>query len=378
MLQWAFTMKIKTITCHDLYNYGSSLQAYALMKYLMNLGHDVEIIDYKPDYLTQRYNLFALSPRLSNNAALKFFYYAVKIPLRLISYRPRKKAFDWFTNNYLSVTTRTYHSNEELEADPPQADIYFAGSDQIWNTLYPNGKDPAFYLQFSSNTSVKASYAASFSINYIEKNYVERVKLWLQTLDYISVRESTGLSILRSVGLQGVQVMDPVFLLSSDEWQKLATGGRAFKDYILLYDFENNPVIENFAKKLSQKTGYQLVSITDWFKLKYANKNINNASPCDFLKLLINSSVFISNSFHGTAFSIIFNKEFYTFKRINQEVNSRMKDLLFSLELGNRMVTNEMQVDITDKINYNNVNAILNDKILFSKKYLDCVCNCRI
>ncbi len=367
-------MKIKTITCHNVYNYGASLQAYALMKYLENLGHEVEIIDYKPNYLSQRYNLWAISPKWSKYILFKLLYYALKIPERLINDLPRKKAFDIFTKENLKLTINTYHTNEELKVEIPQADVFIAGSDQIWNSMYPNGKDPAFYLNFAPKKAVKASYAPSFSIDYIEKGFEEQVKLWLQNLDYISVREATGLSILRSIGMQGIQVVDPVFLLDAYEWSKLAREGLIKSKYILIYDFENNPTIEKFAKYISIKTGFPIVSIKDYLKQRYANKTIINASPWDFIGLIKNCEFLISNSFHGTAFSIIFNKEFYTFNRMHQKINSRMKDLLSSLGLENRLVKEENQIDISNLIDYVKVNTLLSEKISISKKYLYHIC----
>lgn len=368
-------MKIKTITCHEVYNYGASLQAYALMKYLENLGHDVEIIDYKPDYLSRRYNYWFISPQWSGDFFLRLIYYALKVPGRLIRYIPRKKAFDRFTKKNLNLTDNTYHTNEELKANVPFADVYIAGSDQIWNSTYPNGKDPAFYLDFALEDSVKASYAASFSADYIEKGYEEKVKFWIQKLDYVSVRETTGLSILQSIGLQGVQVMDPVFLLPESDWKKLAKEDLITGKYILIYDFENNPAIETFAKKISGETGYPIVSIKDDSDQFYADKIFRNASPWDFLGLIKNSEIFISNSFHGAAFSIIFNKEFYTFKRMYHQVNSRMIDLFSSLGIENRLVGEETQFNITKRIDYHKVNVLMDEKILFSKKYLNKVCN---
>jgi hypothetical protein len=357
------------------YNYGASLQAYALMKYLETLGHDVEIIDYMPEYLSRRYNLWFISSQWSGNFFLKLVYFALKVPGRFIHYMPRKKAFDRFTKKYLKLTTRTYHSNEELKADVPFADIYIAGSDQIWNSKYPNGKDPSFYLDFALNDSVKASYAASFSVNHIEKGYEEQVKLWIKKLDHISVRELTGLTILESIGIQGVQVLDPVFLLPESFWCNMAKEIKIKGKYILIYDFENNPAIEHFAKEISTKTGYPIIAIKDDSDQYYANKLIKNASPLDFIGLIKNCEIFISNSFHGAAFSIIFNKEFYTFNRMYHEVNSRMKDLLYLLGIENRLVIKETQIEFEDKIDYFKVNALLSEKIMFSKKYLDQVCS---
>ena len=113
-------MKICTITCHDVYNVGASLQAYALQTYLKSLGHDVKIIDYKPDYLSKDYRLDIVRNPKYDKPLLKQAYLLATLPGRL-RVLPRKKAFDSFTAKYLDLTRR-YVSNEELKADPPEAD----------------------------------------------------------------------------------------------------------------------------------------------------------------------------------------------------------------------------------------------------------------
>ena len=162
-------MKIKTITCHDVYNAGASLQAYALQRYLMSLGHEVFIIDYKPFYL-EHYILWGGAYGKYNKPLIKEAYSLAHLPKRIAAwFELRKRNFDGFTRKYLNVTKKTYTNNNELKINPPDADIFFAGSDQIWNTMFSNGKDPAFYLDFVSDGAIKASYAASFATTSIEK-----------------------------------------------------------------------------------------------------------------------------------------------------------------------------------------------------------------
>jgi len=133
-------MKIKTITCHDVYNVGAGLQAYALSEYLQQQGHEVEIIDYKPDYLSRRYNLRVVdNPRYEKPLPLKILYLVFKLPKRLWE-RQGKRDFDAFREKYLKLTRR-YYSLEQLKADPPPADVMIAGSDQIWNPLFQNGRN---------------------------------------------------------------------------------------------------------------------------------------------------------------------------------------------------------------------------------------------
>lgn len=121
-------MKIKTITCHNVYNAGASLQAYALAEYLKQLGHDIEIIDYVPDYL-RHYKLYGVGNSAYNKPFLKEAYQLAKLPGRLLArYGKRKHRFDDFTKNYLPLTEKHYSSNEELKRCPPEADVYIAAA----------------------------------------------------------------------------------------------------------------------------------------------------------------------------------------------------------------------------------------------------------
>src|SRR5262249_6436078 len=120
----SLNMKVCTLTSHDVYNHGAILQAYALMKYLSNCGHDVEIIDYKTAYLKDVYHLFNIhNPAWDKNPITRFIYLSIKIPSRL-SHLKRKKAFERFKDSFLRVTSHRYASNDELKANIPEADAY--------------------------------------------------------------------------------------------------------------------------------------------------------------------------------------------------------------------------------------------------------------
>ena len=216
-------MKINTITCHDVYNHGASLQAYALMNYLIQQGHDVEIINYKPDYLSGHYKLFSISnPKWEKNFLTKIIYWSLKVPGRIPGLK-RKQAFDNFTAKHLMLTSQCYRSNIELKNSLPEADAYICGSDQIWNSLHQNGRDKAFYLDFVSKDKLKLAYAASFATDSIADEFKPMVKQLVSELDGIGVREFSGVKILNDLGItNAVNVLDPVFLLNKDSWNKLA------------------------------------------------------------------------------------------------------------------------------------------------------------
>jgi ABC-type oligopeptide transport system ATPase subunit len=285
--------------------------------------------------------------------------------------KSRRKKFDLFTREYLNVTRKSYESFEELSSKSPDADVFFAGSDQIWNTAHNHGKDPAFYLDFVPSNSVRASYAASFSIPEVPDEYKTFVKTKLDKFDAISVREWTGLNILESLNVKGgIVVLDPVFLLVRERWNELASESTKEK-YILIYDQENNPYIKDTAKRLAREHGLKIYAIRSLYPMSYAHHRIIDAGPREFLGLIKNCEFCLTNSFHCTAFSLIFQKEFFTFKRKHEKVNSRMVDLLESVGLKERMYTNYDAVQNTSKIDYEKVHGFLSDKLTASKQYID-------
>lgn len=363
-------MKICTITCHDVYNHGASMQAYALMTYLKNIGHDVEIIDYKPDYLSGHYNMKAIyNPKWKKNILTKGIYLTLKAPERLISLK-RKKVFDEFRENNLIITKKRYTSNEELKQDLPQADAYICGSDQIWNSLHKNGKDPAFYLDFVPDNKIKAAYAASFATDTIDDKYKPMVKEKVSKLDGVGIREKSGVKIVKELGIdKAINVVDPVFLLGKEEWDKI--GNETFNDkYILVYDFDKSNLVERIAKDIAKRKGYKIYTINS-DKPKYADKHFNLSGPNTFVSLVKNAEFVISNSFHAVVFSSIYNKNIAIVNR-TENINTRMRDLLDDLKLKNRLVAENYNIDeILKDIDYTDSKKILNEKIEFSKNYIN-------
>ena len=351
-------MIVKTITTYDVYNYGASLQAYALQQYLISLGNEVEIIRYQPDYLSRKYDYRWVNPesRASKYILTRIIYRVAKYLHRQTTLKG-KHAFDKFNHNILKETHREYHSFKELCENPPQADLYICGSDQIWNVLHENGRDPAFFLEFVKYGK-RISYAASFSYLDINNEHLKRIQKSLKKFDAVSVREYHGLNILKNIGIQGTWVLDPVFLLSREQWflfsKKGCLNNLDKRDkYLLIYDFEGNDVLKKCAISYAKKHSLKIVAIVDNFPILYANKNFMGAGPLEFVQLISNCEAFMSNSFHGTAFSIIFHKKFWVFERLRQAVNSRMESLLALFEMDNVLITSTEQFVKAECFNFN-------------------------
>ena len=362
-------INIKTITCHNVYNYGASLQAYALMDYLEKKGHQVEIIDYMPLYIRKNLSLWAISKKWNKNFFVKILFYSYVVPIRILQNKTRKK-FAKFNDEYLKLTRR-YNSLEDLQSDTPKADIYFCGSDQIWNTQINNGLDPAFYCDFASKKSIRASYAASFSISTLPESDKPFVKEHLKKMDFISVREKSGLDILKDLGIEnGIVVLDPVFLKSKEEWLKMCYKPK-YQPYILVYDQENNMTIKKIAKYLSKTKNMPIVALKDLYPRNYANYQERYAGPIDFISLIANANIVITNSFHCMAFSTIMNKSFFVIPRTHQKVNSRMVDFLKYLGIADHIIKDEQDLRNAKEIDYKHVNSALDEMKTKSINYID-------
>lgn len=360
-------MRIKSITCHDVYNHGASLQAYALQTYLTSIGHEAEIIDYKPDYLSGHFRLWSVDKRYEK-FPLNVAYNLAKLPSRLIALK-RKNAFDLFTHKHLRLTER-YANYEQLAKNPPKADAFIAGSDQIWNTRFKNGTDPAFYLNFVTEKAKKLSYAASFAYNSIQAEHTAFVTRMLSNFDAISVREDSGVALLKKLGYNGCQVCDPVFLLNTQEWDSLALTDFSRMQYILVYDFERDAEVKQAALRLAKERNCRILSVGP-YPLSYADKNLINVGPDVFVAAIRDAQCIISNSFHGSAFATIFNRDFFVIKR-KDGLNDRMVNYLSHYGISNRLITADASTEtLTSHIDFSPVNNILQEDILKSKQFLN-------
>lgn len=369
-------MRILTLTTYEGYNYGASLQAYALQHFLKLQGHDTAIIRFEPEYLMRYYAFWYVNPdsRLNANPITRMLYRIMKWGQRRTTLK-RKRVFDYFNHQILTETEQKWSSSEMLMHDPPKADLYLCGSDQIWNVLYEAGRDPVFYLEFVKEGK-KASYAASFSFLDLPKEHFVRIQRSLQKFDAVSVRELQGKELVEKMGVDAAWVLDPVFLLSVSEWDSLINRKEILsyepcdikEKYLLIYDFEGNAKLKEFAINYSRRHNLKIFAITDRFPLCYADKNFKNAGPVDFIRMIKGCDCFISNSFHGTAFSIIFHKPFFVFNREKAKVNSRMQSLLQLYGLEDRIVVDENEKSYS--IDWEKIDKIRGTKHMESINFL--------
>lgn len=347
-------MKIGIITFHRAHNYGAVLQCYALQRVLELFGNKVNVIDYRQSYIEANYAIFSWRKlKLVLNSLRNVVFYFEEIPKRI----KRKKLFESFVTEKLNLTYPCGQDNI-----PDDFQIYMIGSDQLWSINLVRGVDPIYWGDFKVNTrSIKTTYAISANIDSLKTIEKKQLCSLLNNFSSLSVREESISKTIHEITGRSSRVdVDPVLLTDIDDWDSLINTKWEELDYILIYQIHypqgNSHLLKNRAKQLFGKS-IRIIDLTP--KL---------FSPSDFVSLLKYAKFVLTTSFHGTAFSVLFNKPFYTF-HVNERVDARSKQLLDSLGLEGRFVSVDQELCNLD-INYAEVNIKLKEIRSHSLMYL--------
>lgn len=361
-------MKADILTIHFGVNYGSALQSYALSRILEQLNIQTEVINYIP-LKYGMWNEFSGNKKGKYPLAVIAAAFILKFPSK---YKHRK-IFEKFLRENLNLT-KIYHTNAELKAEPPQSDIYIVGSDQVWNFDYNESGDFTYFFDFLPSASRKISYAASIGKTTLSKNERGCIKKYLSEFSGVSLREDSSTELLNSMGIPSNHVLDPTMLLSKYEWNHFAKRRKHKDSYILIYvmDYLYHDLIE-IAEKISKKFGHKIYMVAfKKIKDKRVDKQFIYADPQEFLGVLLDASYVVTNSFHGVAFSVNFNKQFCAVAKENY--NIRIQSLLRMMEIEGHFVSSVNEFDIGHKIDYSNVNRILTEQRTYSLDYLKKFC----
>lgn len=346
-------MKIGILTFHCAHNYGAVLQCYATQEFLRSKGFEVEIINYRPDYLLQPYQLFDYRRILNKNVIHSLKSIIVEILLFRIRYK-RWRAFERFINQRIllsNVVTR--------QSIPGNYDAYIVGSDQIWNSQITRGFDDIYFCNFPFIKASKKyiAYAASMEACKLDYNSLQFCKTKLNNFDAVSVREKELLSLFRGhVNIPIKQVLDPTLMVSPELWNRFSKMEKIKRKYVVVYQVRHNLNTLRIANHIAKQIGAEVLVLVAWLQLK-SKKTFQNASPEDFINIIRNAAFVVTTSFHGTAFSIIFNRSFYTIK-LNDGADSRSSSLLNSLGLEDRMINMDDSPRFSE-VDYATVNSRL-------------------
>ncbi len=351
-------MKIGILTYHRSLNYGAELQALALMTFISNLGHDASIIDYWPKYRTSFW---------SETLALPFAQMLLAIKLRLmtcIRYGIRKRNTERFINQYMKLTSTS-----------DKYDVAIYGSDQIWRKFNKKGLkgfDEIYWGTDTIRASKRVAYAASMgSVQIIKEEDKLFVSEHLKNFDALSCREQDLKDYCKSqFHIEIMKVIDPVFLLSSEQWNHLLPDKNVPPyNYLLYYTVMRNKKTEDIADMIHKKTGLPIIELRGILvNFHYGKRYRFTADAQEFLSLIRNASYVVASSFHGVALSLCFNKEFY-YAGSSKSVN-RISSLLSQVGLMNRIITSEREIDLTKTIEWQEVNRKLDGIVTISKQWL--------
>lgn len=323
-------MKIGILTFHCAHNYGAVLQCYALQEYLESLGHKVFVIDYRPKYL--KYGLFVWYKWFSFNPlkCLKKILWQMRT---FSIQRNRFVKFESFIHNRINL------KKLDLRSCDYDIDCFVFGSDQIWRKN-KGTFDPIYFADFNAAKNRKLiSYAASMGLNTLSDNEKNRISKWLENFSIITVRENSLKELLQPLTNKDVyNVIDPTFLLPLQKWDKIVITPHLNKPYILIYQVISNPLVYNIARKAANEIGANIIEITSNVQVKKNTYQlIQTASPEEFLGWIKNARFIVTTSFHGTAFSLIYNKPFVSIKQ-GMPSDLRIESILSQLQLSNRFI----------------------------------------
>ena len=357
-------MKIGIFTYHIVDNYGAVLQAYCLQEYLRMQGYDVYIVNYTPDYLIKPYMVFSYSSQLGDSILLKaksFIRACIVAPMRWI----KKVKFQNFRHKYLRL------ANCDLSNSQCDFDVFIFGSDQIWNSVISQGVDRIYFGRFKAACNkIILSYSASVgSVFNIDARTFSLMRLYLKNFNAISVREETLANYIKEKFKLNVNVVcDPVFLNDISLLDNIAIKPKENNPYLLLFLMSYDAESILFAKKTSKKMGLKLVNLATYESLLNYQKQ-KFVSPEMFIGYIKYASFIITTSFHGTAFSVLYKKNFYTLYR-NENSNERAFSLLRSLGLEDRMVEIHNCTEVS-AVDYSaHVINKLDEIVLNSKQFL--------
>ena len=350
-------MKVALAINYDYHDYGGMLQAFATQRFLEKQGIDSDAINFdnvKGDISRRKWKYF-----LSNMMDISI----VKEKSRLIEKKIRQKtnarlkaqmaerdnAFDKFCTSHFKVS-RPFDSWDDMaKASQMEYDAVIVGSDQLW--LPSNVMADYYTLNWVPEKVKKIAYATSFGIGNIPQKYKEMYRQYLTRIDYLSARETSGQEIISELTDRSVPLVnDPALLLDANGWDEVIKDKPIINDkYIFCYFMGDNPEQRDFVKRLAKEKGLKIVALLHLDQFietdeHYADYTPWNISPADFVNLVKYAEYVCTDSFHGTVFSIIYSRNFFTFKRFNKKAslstNTRITSLLTRVGLMYRLVEN--------------------------------------
>ncbi|MBX3048645.1 MAG: polysaccharide pyruvyl transferase family protein [Anaerolineales bacterium] len=334
-------------------NYGAVLQIFAFKKILERLGLTVEVIDYVPDWMPAR---------IKSQPSIGSF---VKRKMLAFTFRKFLKE--------LNLTKAKFFDSISLKANLPEADFYFVGSDQVWNENLIR-KDATYFLDFVPDASHKIGYAVSMGNNHLSDDFRKEVTPLIRRFHKLSVRETFVANFLKeSLHVDSFVVLDPTLLLQERDYDEIRDEKKWNTEFIAVYSAMHDSGIYELSKYLRAKTNLPIVNLG--YHFNGADKQEYIFGPGHWLSRIKESSYFITNSFHGSAFAILYKKKFFSVPTQNpshQGLNARFVELLKSLDLTSRLVNSESDISnlLGEPIDYKRTYYLLDKRRNQSMRFL--------
>lgn len=358
--------KIGIITAHLWNNYGSVLQVYALSTHLQKHGYYVEVVNYDPNF---NKNILFRIVSIWRSFGFTRLMRKILLTIRDLISNPKhqisenisglydNEMFSVFRNTHLNVSKTTCHLNS-LKIIVQNYDVFIAGSDNIWDGVQNfqslNTSNSPYFLTFVPKEKIRIAYAPSLGEPKVNTEMYPLIRSLLNNLDHISVRGKSTAKVLSTICNKAIPaVVDPTMLLTAEEWNLIAATGKIQLPYILvyiIYPLDRTSEIFSWITKLSEKSGMPIKHIGFHYSAK-GDVLYETVEVVEFLALFRDAAKVITNSFHGTIFSIIYQKEFYTFPP--RDAPTRITDLLASVGLPERYVTTAKDAELLSSIPWN-------------------------
>lgn len=339
-------------------NYGAILQAYSLCEYINENFAECEIIDFIPNFIRGRYPVFTLN----NTSAIAHFKSILTVLPRAGVEILKKVRFFYFKKNYCHFSKVRYYDTFPDDV----YDKYIVGSDQVFN-LDLTKMDREFFLPHVSSITKKATYAASIGKDSLNQSETEIFSKYLPKFISVSIREKSGCELIKSkLNLENISIsvnIDSVFLHDLSFWMKFIKAGKVKTPYALIYAFSN--VDQAYSVLRDNGITVPIIEINNSLRTRKGTKNARAVGPIEFLNLIYYANYVVTDSFHGTAFSIIFHKNFCTIPFKGTE--SRMIDLLDTVGLNNRLYSEKFEFN---NIEYSDVDKKIETSQTEAKQYL--------
>lgn len=310
--------KIGILTFHCSNNYGAVLQAYALRETLQDIYKNLEVhvLDYRCEATITKTSFQDLVKKKGFLRAILHYGQIHRMACQ----------FENFRSEYLNLTEPIY-SKDELEKCTSNYEAVISGSDQVWNLKWTNG-DLVYLQDFNSRDNSRFSYAASFGFDSLSPELIGLYTKYLRRFSKISVREESAKKIVEEqLNLDAERHIDPTLLLTKEQWSNICCERKIKQKYILLYMVPKQNSVTAYAKRLSKRTGLPIVILSKNLSPFFA-KHVGTSSPQEFVEWIKNAEYVVTNSFHGTAFSIIFHRKLCLELENTRGFNIRSKNLL--------------------------------------------------